>query len=135
MYTSQQKQLITDIIAAVNCAVMGFVMLMGLTMAKLDIDSTPLRVSAFTDEQHIDIIASAFGYELAEGETLRVAPLSLGIMHGITHLKVIIDNVESVESFLSRYNGELKETEITQSFTEMSIYSPGVFEVYALEAV
>ena len=115
---------IPDIILNV-LMILGFASLLhGFGVAVVDVPQ--LRDYRFKNESHIETVASAFRFELAPGETLYVKHFFPGFLQGTKFLYVAVDNVESVESFLSRFQLDIKEASRHRSM-------PVAIETYSVD--
>jgi hypothetical protein len=111
---------------------MLYPLLVGYVTADLIIGGTAIEIRQFKDERHIEEIASAFQLELAANETLYVAGYHRGALQARMSLRVVIENVESVESFISRFNGGLEEIPIDSEYYTLWLPS-GTFRAYDLD--
>ena len=90
------------------------------------------EIRSFKNEEHIDIITSAFQFELNANETLYVSRFRLGGFRESMSLGVVIEGIDSVDSFLSRLNANVVEVDFEDIATHPSNvwFRPNIFQMY-----
>jgi hypothetical protein len=114
---------------------MFFPMLIGFAVADLDIGGTSFEIRRFRNARHVEEITSAFQFELAPNETLHVSRFIRGALQGGMQLSVVIEGVESVDSFLLRFRGGHNEIDLSNNHIGARWSPPDTFLAYDIDIV
>jgi hypothetical protein len=100
-----------DKIAKMGCWLMFVPLFFGFFLAAFDVASRSIEIRRFRSERHIQTITNAYQFNLSQNETLRVSEYRRGAMQSPSQLRIVIEGLDSVDSFLSRFNSDIEETE------------------------
>jgi hypothetical protein len=121
---------LSEKIALLLAVIMIFPVLLGFMAANYDLAGGQFEIRRFRSARHVREITSAFQFELNQGENLYVAGFSRGGGQVPVRIRVIVENVESVQSFLSRFRGNVEEIALSSHNMNDGFYLPGTFRVF-----
>jgi len=84
-----------------------YVILLAIFASTFEVRNTEIEILQFSDEQHMEDIASAFMIELDTNESLYVSLFRVGSPQSMPSLIVVIEGIESAELFISRLHSNL----------------------------
>jgi len=99
-----------DKVARTGCLLLFIPLLFGYFLASFDVASRSIEIRRFRNKRHLQAITNAFQFQLSQNETLHVLEYSRGAMQEPSLLSIVIEGIDNMDSFLSRFQGGIEET-------------------------
>ena len=98
-----------DKVARTGCWLMFIPLILGFFVATHYASFISIEIRRFHSKRHIQAITNAFQLELSPNETLRVSGYAPGGWQAPSVLRIVIEGIDSVDSFLSRLHCDIRE--------------------------